>query len=71
MSLLPNCRLKNELIFNTVKKYAPEGASVINFGCTLEEQEKYSYIDVSVLVGILIESGAVDFINKHDTSFAR
>ena len=53
---------KNELIFNTVKKYAPKDAEVINFGCTLEEQEKYSYIDVSVLVGILLASGAVDFV---------
>ena len=53
---------KNELIFNTVKKYAPKDAEVINFGCTLDEQEKYSYIDVSVLVGLLLSSGAVDFI---------
>lgn len=53
---------KNELIFDTVKKYAPKDAEVINFGCTLEEQEKYSYIDVSVLVGILLASGAVDFV---------
>lgn len=53
---------KNELIFNTVKKYAPKDSEVINFGCTLDEQEKYSYIDVSVLVGILIASGAVDFV---------
>jgi len=53
---------KNELIFNTVKKYAPKDAEVINFGCTLDEQEKYSYIDVSVLVGILLASGAVDFV---------
>ena len=53
---------KNELIVNTVKKYAPKDAEVINFGCTLDEQEKYSYIDVSVLVGLLLSSGAVDFI---------
>ena len=53
---------KNELIYNTVKKYAPKDAEVINFGCTLEEQEKYSYIDVSVLVGILLASSAVDFV---------
>lgn len=53
---------KNELIYKTVKKYAPEDAEVINFGCTLEEQEKYSYIDISVLVGILLASGAVDFV---------
>ena len=53
---------KNELIYNTVKKYAPAGAEVINFGCTLEEQEQFSYIDISVLVGLLLASGAVDFV---------
>lgn len=53
---------KNELIYNTVKKYAPAGAEVINFGCTLEEQEQFSYIDISVLVGLLLTSGAVDFV---------
>ena len=34
---------KNSLIYNTVRKYAPE-AEVINFGCTEDEQERYSYI---------------------------
>ena len=52
---------KNSLIYNTVKKYAPE-AEVINFGCTEEEQERYSYIEISLLAGMLLASGAVDFI---------
>ena len=52
---------KNSLIYNTVRKYAPE-AEVINFGCTEEEQEQYSYIEISLLAGMLLASGAVDFI---------
>jgi len=53
---------KNELIYNTVKKYAPKGSEVINFGCTTEDNQNYSYIDISILVGILLSSGAVDFV---------
>lgn len=52
---------KNSLIYNTVKKYAA-GAEVINFGCTEDEKEKYSYIEISVLAGLLLAGGAVDFI---------
>ena len=43
-------------------KYAPEGAKVINFGCTKEEKDRYSYIDISVLVRALLASGSVDFV---------
>ncbi|MBQ9606587.1 MAG: RpiB/LacA/LacB family sugar-phosphate isomerase, partial [Lachnospiraceae bacterium] len=53
---------KNELIYDTVSKYAPEGAEVINFGCTKDEKDRYSYIDISVLVGALLVSGSVDFV---------
>ncbi|MCR5227941.1 MAG: RpiB/LacA/LacB family sugar-phosphate isomerase [Eubacterium sp.] len=53
---------KNELIYNTVRKYAPKGSEVINFGCTTEDKQNYSYIDISILVGILLSSGAVDFV---------
>ena len=52
---------KNELIYSTVKKYAPD-ADVINFGCTKDEDTKYSYIEISVLVGLLLSSKAVDFV---------
>ena len=52
---------KNELIFNTVKKYAPD-AEVINFGCFGNEEIKYSYIEISVLVGLLLSGKAVDFV---------
>ncbi|MCR5762188.1 MAG: RpiB/LacA/LacB family sugar-phosphate isomerase [Treponema sp.] len=53
---------KNELISSTVTKYAPKGSEVINFGCTLDEKYEYSYIDISVLIGMLLASGAVDFV---------
>ena len=52
---------KNELIYSTVKKYAPD-AEVINFGCTEDEKNKFSYIEISILVGLLISSKAVDFV---------
>ncbi len=53
---------KNGLISQTVTKYAPEGSTIINFGCTPEEKHTYSYVDISVLAGILLASGAVDLI---------
>ena len=53
---------KNELIYNTVTKFAPAGSEVINFGCTPDEKNSFSYIDISVLAGILLASGAVDLV---------
>ncbi|MBP1537673.1 MAG: RpiB/LacA/LacB family sugar-phosphate isomerase [Ruminococcus sp.] len=53
---------KNELICSTVKKYAPKGAEIFNFGCKISDEQKYSYIEISVLIGLLLASGSVDFI---------
>jgi ribose 5-phosphate isomerase RpiB len=53
---------KNELIADTVRKYAPSGSEVINFGCKCGEQDNYSYIEISVLIGLLLTSDAVDFV---------
>ena len=53
---------KNQIIYDAVLKYAPKKAEVINFCCTMEEYEKYSYIEISILVGILLASRTVDFI---------
>lgn len=53
---------KNSYIFETVRRFAPGGSEVINFGCTLEESNKYSYVDISMLIGLLLESEAVDFV---------
>ena len=53
---------KNQIIYDAVVKYAPKKAEVINFGCTVEENEKYSYIEISILVGILLASRTIDFV---------
>ena len=53
--------VKNELIYTTVKKYAAD-AEVINFGCFGIEETKYSYIEISVLGGLLLSSKAVDLV---------
>ena len=52
---------KNELIVRTVEKYAAD-AEVINFGCFGNEEQKYSYIEISILVGLLLSSKAVDLV---------
>ncbi len=52
---------KNKLIFDTVSKYAAD-SEVINFGCLENEEERYSYIEISLLAGLLLASGSVDLI---------
>lgn len=52
---------KNSLLFETVKKFA-KYATVLNFGCTPEEKEKYSYIEISILAGLLLASGSLDLV---------
>ena len=52
---------KNGLLFDAVKKYAKE-SEVINFGCTGSDRDSYSYIEISVLIGLLLASKAVDFV---------
>ncbi len=52
---------KNELLFDAVKKYALSSA-IYNFGCTKDDAHSYSYIEISVLVGLLLTSKAVDFV---------
>ncbi len=53
---------RNSYIYETVRRFAPEGAEVINFGCTPKETNKYSYVDISILIGLLLESESVDFV---------
>lgn len=52
---------KNQLLFDTVKKYAANDG-IINFGCKANEPEQFSYVEISVLAGLLLASEAVDFI---------
>lgn len=52
---------KNELLESAVRRYA-KGADIVNFGCKRDEKENYSYIEISVLIGLLLNSRAVDFV---------
>ena len=52
---------KNEMLFRAVQKYAT-GAEVINFGCGAGGEERYSYVEISLLAGLLLAGRAVDFI---------
>ncbi len=52
---------KNTILYETVLKNAKQ-YEVINFGCFYNEKEIYSYVDISIQIGFLISSGAVDFV---------
>ena len=52
---------KNNLLYETVKRYAP-CSQVVNFGCKPDEVQRFSYVEISVLVGLLLGSGSVDFV---------
>lgn len=51
---------KNEMLYRYTKMYA-ENDEVINFGC-FEGETGYTYIDTALLAGLLLNSGAVDFV---------
>lgn len=52
---------KNRILYDLTKETA-KTKDVINFGCFDNEKETYSYIEISLLVGILLGSKAVDFV---------
>lgn len=52
---------KNEMLFRAVQKYAAD-SETINFGCRAGESSRYSYIEISLMAGMLLASNAVDFI---------
>lgn len=52
---------KNQMLFEAVKEYASD-YEVVNFGCTAEEKGKYSYLDISMALGLLLASKSVDFV---------
>ena len=52
---------KNKMLFNAVKKAAPN-ADIINFGVFEDEKEKLTYVETSFLAGLLLSSSAVDFV---------
>ncbi|MGT2925379.1 RpiB/LacA/LacB family sugar-phosphate isomerase [Streptococcus caviae] len=52
----------NQLLFESVKKAAGSHHEVINFGIFPDETENYSYVEVAVMISLLIETGAIDFV---------
>ena len=52
---------KNKILYETVLKNAKHH-EVVNFGCFPNEKEMYSYVDISIEIGLLIASGAIDFV---------
>lgn len=55
-------RNMNSLLFESVKKAAQSSDEVLNFGIFEEENEEYSYVEIAMMISLLIESGAVDFV---------
>ena len=52
----------NQLLFESVKKAAGSQHEVINFGIFPGETVNYSYVEVAVMISLLIETGAIDFV---------
>lgn len=52
---------KNEILYNAIKLAAPE-AEVVNLGVTAEDDIEISYVETSLLVAMLLQSKAVDFV---------
>ena len=52
---------KNKILYEAVLKNAKHD-DVINFGCFPDEKETYSYVDISIEIGMLIASEAIDFV---------
>ena len=44
---------KNEMLFRAVQKYAAD-TETINFGCRAGESSRYSYIEISLMAGMLL-----------------
>lgn len=54
---------KNELVYNSLKNILKDkDYEVINFGIFQDEEVEYSYIETAMLISILLESKAVDFV---------
>lgn len=52
---------KNEILYSATKLAAPE-AEVINLGITAEDDTEISYVETSLLVALLLQTKAVDFV---------
>ena len=53
---------KNQLLYEAVcKAVLPHGHTVINFG-VYDDEEIFSYVEISIVIGLLINRGIVDFV---------
>lgn len=52
---------KNEILYNAIKLAVPE-AEVVNLGVTAEDDIEVSYVETSLLVALLLQTKAVDFV---------
>ena len=52
----------NELLFEAVKQAAGNQHEIVNFGVFPQETENYSYVEVAIMISLLIETGAIDFM---------
>lgn len=53
---------RNEVLFEETKRAVKHmNAEVLNFGVS-ENEENFSYVQIALCVGILLNSGAVDFV---------
>ena len=60
---------KNSLIYDSLIKIVKDkGHEVINFGVFKDENVEYSYVETAMLISILLESSAVDFVVTGCTS---
>ena len=56
---------KNSILFDAVKEYAT-GHEVVNFGCLPDDIIKFSYIEISIEIGILLASKANTITPNND-----
>lgn len=52
---------KNQLLYDATKEAVEKGSEVVNFG-VYPQDDNLSYVQVSIIVGLLISSGAIDFV---------
>ncbi len=52
---------KNTLLDTYTRKYAGD-AEVTNYGCFTDDTEKYSYIEIALAIGMLINEGKADLV---------
>lgn len=52
---------KNDMLFQYTKKYAKD-SEVINYGCFSSDADKYSYIEIALFIGMLINDKKADFV---------